>query len=145
LAEIFELVHPQEDLGRGVFSSKNAKRAKRSRVPAYVFLEKLGETKISVDRLSVAPLEEVAKISERVAVGRGASFYGWAIVAVKRIRENRREVIATPLPNNPYHADILLPEGAAEEREEQQRHAQELADASHWQDRPSPRRRPLRQ
>ena len=118
-----------------MFSSKNAKRAKRSRVPANVFLEKLRERNISVDRLSVASLEEVEKISDGVAAGRGASFYGWAIVAAKRIRENRREVIATPLPNNPYHADILLPDGAAEDREEQQRHAQELADASRWQDR----------
>ena len=135
MAEIFERIRPQEELGRGVFSSRNAKRAKRSRVPAYVFLEKLGEPKISVDRLSVAPLEEVVEIAERVAGARDASFYGWAIVAAKRIRENSREVVATPLPDNPYHADILLPEGAAEDREEQQRHAQELADASRWQDR----------
>ena len=87
------------------------------------FLEKLGEPKIFVDRLSVAPLEEVVKIAERVAGARDASFYGWAIVAAKRIRENGRKVVATPLPDNPYHADILLPEGAAEDREEQQRHA----------------------
>ena len=138
MAEIYEHVGLQEELGRGVFSSKNAKRAKRSRVPAHVFLEKLGKTKISADRLSVAPLEEVVKVAERVAVWRGANFYGWAIVTAKRIRKNRREVIATPLPDNPYHADILLPEGAAEDREEQQRHAQELADASRWQDRPPP-------
>ncbi len=137
MAEIFEQVGLQEELGRGVFSSKNAKRAKRSRVPAHVFLEKLGEPKISVDRLSVAPLDAVVKVAERVAVGRGASFYGWAIVIAKRIRENRREVVATPLPDNPYHADILLPETAADDREEQQRHAQELADASRWKDRPN--------
>ena len=137
MAEIFERVRPQEELGRGVFSSKNAKRAKRSRAPAHVFLEKLGEPKISVDRLSVAPLEEVVKIAERVAGVRGASFYGWAIVAAKRIRENCREVVATPLLDNPYHADILLPDGAAEDREEQQRHAQELADASRWQNGPN--------
>lgn len=140
MAEIFEHVCLQEELGRGVFSSKNAKRAKRSRVPAHVFLEKLGEPKISVDRMSVAPLEEVVKVAERVAAGRDASFYGWAIVTAKRIRENKREVVATPLPENPYHAEILLPEGAAEDREEQQRHAQELADASRWQDRPPPGR-----
>ena len=140
MAEILKQIGLQEELGRGVFSSKNAKRAKRSRVPAHVFLEKLGESKISVDRLSAAPLEEVFTIAERVAAGRGASFYGWAIVIAKRIRENRREVIATPLPDNPYHAEILLPEGAAEDREEQQRHAQELADASRWQDRPPPGR-----
>ena len=137
MAEIFEHVGFQEELARGVFSSRNAKRAKRSRVPAYVFLEKLGERKISVDRLSVAPLEDVVKISERVAAERGASFYGWAIVAAKRIRENRREVIATPLSDNPYHADILLPKSAVEDRENQQQHAQELADASRWKDRPN--------
>ena len=137
LAEIFEHVRLQEELGRGVFSTNNAKRAKRSRIPAHVFLEKPGEPKISVDKLSVAPLDEVVKIAEGVAVVRGATFYGWAIVAAERIRENGRQVVATPLPDNPYHADILLPESAAEDREKQQRHAQELADASRWQDRPN--------
>ena len=137
MAEIFERVRSQEELGRGVFSSKNAKRAKRSRIPAHVFLEKPGEPKISVDRLSVAPLDEVVKIAEGVAAARSATFYGWALVAAERIRKNERQVVAAPLPDNPYHADILLPESAAEDREIQQRHAQELADASRWQDRPN--------
>ena len=36
-----------------------------------------------------------------------------------------------------YHADIVLPDKAADEREEQKQHAQELADAAQWLPRPA--------
>ena len=46
---------------------------------------------------------------------------------------NGRRVVASPiLDQNPYHADIVLPSVVAEDREEQKRHAQELADMSRW-------------
>ena len=66
-------------------------------------------------------------------------FYGWAVVTTEEASSNQRQVIASPLPTNPYHADIVLPSLAAEDREEQKRHAQELADASRWRDRPNSR------
>lgn len=51
-------------------------------------------------------------------------------------RENGREAVASPIADNPHHADIVLPQVAAEDREEQKRHAQDLADASIWRERP---------
>ncbi len=130
-------ISPEEELGRGVFSSKNAQRAERSKVPFNVFLEKEGQTDISVDRLSIAPEEEAIAIADNVAAARSATFYGWAFLTAEESVHNERQVIPSPLDNNPYHADIRLPDPVAEDREEQKRHAKELADASRWRERPN--------
>ncbi len=129
---------PDETLGRGVFSSKQARQAKNT-VPRRVFLGQAGEMNISVDRLDFAELGEMAVLGDRVAVGRGVDrkFYGWAIIAVKNAESNGRQVVYTPQPDNPYHTDIILPDSTAENRDEQVRHAQELADASRWCERPN--------
>jgi len=117
-----------EERGRGVFSSRHAKRAERSRVPLNVFLVEAGKTEISVDRLTFAGLERSTAIADKTAVARNAKFYGWAVVTAEQASDNGRYVIATPRPehDNPYHADIVLPELTSEDREEQKRHAQEL-------------------
>ena len=129
-------IAPQEELGRGVFSSQEKKRAERSRISLQVFLEKEGETDISVDRLDYPTPQEAAAIGERAAVARDRTFYGWAVVTAENAGTHQRQVRATPLQDNPYHADIVLPDIASEDREEQKRHAQELRDASRWRSRP---------
>ncbi|MCY4155679.1 MAG: hypothetical protein OXD38_04175 [Aestuariivita sp.] len=127
-------IGPNEELGRGVFSSGHAKRARRARTPHHVFLEREGEVSISVDRLSVAPPGAALVLAEKTATSRKASFYGWATVAVSKAEANGRRVVSSPMPeyDNPYHADIVLPAVAKDDREEQKRHAQELADYSNW-------------
>lgn len=127
-------IGPHEDLGRGVFSSGHAKRARRSRVSYHVFLEREGEIKVSVDRLSVAPPDTTLALAEDTAASRNARFYGWAAVIAHQAEINGRTVVSSPMPahDNPYHADIILPDAAGEDREEQKRHAQELADYSRW-------------
>ena len=130
-------VGSDEELGRSVFSSKQASRARRSTVPHHVFLTQQGQTRISVDRLTLAPQTEALALAEVVAANRGRTFYGWAVVDAASACRNGRDVVASPVPNrNPYHGDIVLPDSATSDREEQTRHAQELADASRW--RPSP-------
>lgn len=121
-----------EELGRGVFSSGNAKRAKRNRVPYHVFLVKLGCADISVDRLTMASEDDAETVAEATADARGATFYGWAVVTADKARESGRRVVSAPVPGNSRHANIVLPQVAADDREEQKRHAQELADASTW-------------
>lgn len=128
-------IAPEEELGRGVFSEKHKHRATRSRVPFHVFLEKPGKTEISVDRLRIAPPGEARTIADKVAAARKRAFHGWAFVIAERAVSNKRRVTASPLPDNPYHADIILPQLTADDREEQKRHAQELADASEWRGR----------
>ncbi len=133
-----DTIAPEEELGRGIFSKKHAQRAQRTRVPLNVFLVQAGNAEISVDRLTFAALDNKATvIADETAAARNATFYGWAVVTAEKAGENGRRVIVTPRPErgNPYHADIILPELAGEDREEQKRHAQELADASRWRER----------
>ena len=123
-----------------MFSSRDAKASTAIQESHYnAFLEKEGQTDISVDRLSIAPEEEAVAIADNVGTARTlpATFYGWAVVTAEEARRSEREAIASPLKNNPYHADICLPELTAEDREEQKRHAQELADISRWRERPN--------
>lgn len=129
---------PNERLGREVFSSRHRDRARRSTVPYHVFLERFGQIKISVDRLDLASAEDAAAIGDRNAAWRRRTFYGWAVVGVEHAEANQRRVKATPLEDNPYHAEIVLPEVTGAVRAEQVRHAQELADVSRWQDRSDP-------
>ena len=132
--KVLNNIDPDEDLGRSVFSSSHAKRARRSRIPHHVFLEKEGENKISVDRLSIAPSDAALVLAEKTADSRNASFYSWATLVANKAETNGRRVVSSPMPiqDNPYHADIILPDSVEEDREEQKRHAQELADYSSW-------------
>ena len=128
-------IAPGENLGRDIFSSGQAKRAQRGKVPVNAFLERVGEPQISVDRLDLASPGEAADIADKVAAARGRTFYGWAVVTAETAASNGRQVIASPQLDNPCHADILLPDLDVEKRDEQKRHAQELADASIWRNR----------
>ena len=132
---ILDSIAPDEDLGRGVFSSKQARRARRSGVRLNVFLERPGHLRISVDRLTIAPVGAADATAESVAAARGARFYGWAVITADAASAGGRRVLATPLPKNPYHADIMLPELTADDLEAQRKHAQQLADASRWRGR----------
>lgn len=125
---------PTENLGRSVFSSKHAARASRSGVPKRVFLEHKGRTEISVDRLDIVSDRSASKIARMSARRRRQNFYGWATIAAKSACRSGRSVRASPTPENFRHADIILPALAGEDYEEQIRHAQELADDSHWRD-----------
>ena len=134
-----DTIAPEEELGRGIFSRKHAQRAQRTRVPLHVFLVQEGNREISIDRLTFAALDHKATVlADEIAAARNATFYGWAVVTAEKAGNNGRHVIASPRPerNNSYHADIILPEIAGEDREEQKRHAQELADTSQWRERP---------
>ena len=129
-------VASQEELGRMISSSKSAARACRSRLPFTEFLPPPARIDISVDRLSVAPVNEALANADGSAAARGRTFYGWAVVTAESARANGRRVVSSPIPDaNPYHADIILPEHVIGNREEQKRHAQELADLSRWCDR----------
>ena len=134
-------ISPNETLGRGVFSSKQVRQAKNGTMPRRVFLEGWGKVTLSVDRLDFAEPEEMAALGDKVAVGRSVNrtvtFYGWAVIDAEDAGSSERRVVYTPRPDNPYHTDIILPDSAAEDRDEQISHAQELADASLWRERPN--------
>ena len=121
-----------ELLGRRVSSSREARRAERN-VRAGVFDPGEGMTRISVDRLSVAPSSEITEIAREHDRNRKRTFYGWAAIGVKSASANGRRVVATPIPEvNLYHADIELPDDVANDEYQRARHLQQLADASSW-------------
>lgn len=127
-----------EELGRGVYSSKHARRCRNGRTPVKVFLERPGETRVSVDRLTIAPQREAMAIASARASGREGVFRGWAVVNMEGATGSGRMVVASPIPDdNPYHADIVLSQSETIDREEQTRHAQELADSSYWRESPN--------
>ena len=144
-----DVIAPNEELGRDVFSKRDRNRAQRlGKVRPNVFQEKAGNPKISVNRLDYLSEEEAASLGDVAAANRAkkenrkCNFYGWAVVGVSKAVENQRRVVATPQVENMYHADIILPDLAAlaaeEQKTHQKIHAQQLADVSSWRDRPNP-------
>lgn len=129
-------IKPDEHLGRRCSSSKKARRARRSNIPHTEFMPKKTPINISVDRLSMADQAgaDIANIARVEGAKRNVSFYGWAVIANQDVGRNGRKTKASPTTNNPYHGDIVLPESARDDHDEQISHAQELAAATFWRD-----------
>ena len=132
-------VEDDEELGRSVFSGRQSRTATNSGVPFHVFLERAGEREISVDRLTLTPLAEIAANAIRVAAQRNPprNFYGWAVVRAEQVRAAGYEVHDSPLPDNRYHTDIILPDNAVENADIQRQCAIALAGMSRWRPGPS--------
>lgn len=148
------IVH-HEELGRVITSRREAKRVRRGRSPVRSFLPKRGERRLSVDRLTFAPLAEAIANGERVAQARqqghlrtagrpstDVHFCGWSVISVLAARATDCSVEATPIEGehgtgNPYHADIVLPRRVETDDIERKRYAQRLARAAVWRDRPT--------
>lgn len=139
MAEVLPPLQDEDPLGRGVYSTGHARRAKNSKIPHNVFLEREEVESLSVDRLDHAPDHVMAEIGDRIAEGRGPGrkFYGWATVTVAKASEDGRTVRATPQLDNTYHADIDLNiPPTVERRDTQIQHANTLAAAADWRERP---------
>jgi hypothetical protein len=130
--EALEGIEETEELGRGISSSQDAKRYKKSRSKHTAFLPRKGVVDISVDRLSAAGIVEATTIADNRDAVRYRKFYGWLVVVAKDAAREGRRAVASPTESNPYHADIVLPHSAATDRDEQNQHAQDLADSSYW-------------
>ncbi len=123
-------------LGRAIFSSREAKRATVGKIRSSVFTEKLNKS-LSVDRFNFCSDKELTNIQDKNAQVRSTkektqrSFYGWASLKVFDARKENRKVQSTPIKENPYHADIILPEDI-ETEDDQREHAINLAESSKW-------------
>ncbi len=129
-----------ENLGRSVCSSKSAKKANRAKPIPEVFLVRLDDDRISVDRMDHAERREMANLATIRGQGRGngsKDLRGWALLSVNHAAANGRTVVASPLPDNPYHADICLnlPE-SGERRERQKEYSVDLAARAYWENPP---------
>ena len=141
-AELPAVIDSDDSLGRGVFSDRDRKKMERGERPREIFLPSRGEHTISVDRMMDGRERELAKIGDENARRRdpNRSFYGWAVVKARDAEEKGekrgRKVVASPKPENPFHADIVLPQQDALDREDQKAHALDLANFAEWQSRP---------
>ncbi len=105
-----------------------------------IFLEREDAASISVDRLDHAPIQELAEWSRERGRNRSPPrrFYGWAVLIAEDASRSGRTVLATPMPENPCHADILLNVSGDERRRQQKQHANELAAHAKWVEAESP-------
>ena len=130
-----EEINDNDLLGRACFSSKDGKKARLNHIKHTIFLEKIGELLLSVDRFDFCSFEELTDIQDKNAKARSTpeskrSFYGWAQIRTLEACQSGRKVKSSPLPNNRYHADIILPEDTNED--DQVEHANKLADNAKW-------------
>ena len=132
-------IDKSELIGRGIFSSSQARSARKNRIHHKVFLENPGVDKISVDRLCCASLSVFVQIGDEIAKNRTngkRNFYGWAVLTVQDAECSSRKVESTPIDGNPFHADICLMNLPSDDPLNivQNRHAVELAAKSKWWD-----------
>ncbi|MDE0518479.1 MAG: hypothetical protein OXH36_02835 [Bdellovibrionales bacterium] len=128
-------IHDDDFLGRAVFSSGQVKRAIRGNIDFNIFFYKESRS-LSVDRFGFCSKKILTQIQDKNAElrsrteGRKRSFYGWAKIEARDVRKNGGTVQATPIKDNPYHADINLPENI--EVDEKINYAKKLASDSKW-------------
>lgn len=92
-----------------------------------------------MDRLSLTEADAAATKAATAAQREPPrNFYGWAVVTAGKVAYAGCEVEASPLPENLYHADIVLPDSVVEDADDQLQYAVALAGMAEWQ--PYPQR-----
>ena len=108
---------------------------------ADLFEPQCGTASISVDRLDDSSLVEATAKGDRDAKlrshreSRDVGFYGWLVVSATHATLMNRRHVQSPQKDNPKHVDIVLPERAANDRQERRQHAQQRASFSSWRER----------
>ena len=125
--KLSENINDNDDLGRGSFSTKDVNKAGKIRYSLFFYKKK---DTISVDRLFGFCLEKLTAIQDKHAEKRKQNFYGWASIKALDARKNSRKVQSSPIENNPYHANIILPKNI--EDDDRRSSAKELAFYSKW-------------
>ena len=129
-----------ELLGRRIFQSDKAKRARRDPngdpKPVFDFRAffDLRYRGISVDRLGYASVIQLTEIADAEILPGQDKFYGWFVIEA-RVAAEKCELQATGTETNPFHADLWLPEAAIADPGERKNLALDLAQASKWRER----------
>ncbi len=141
VSQIYELeIEPlkkSEKLGRDERSQTDAKRSYRqlmrneSRVPVSKFVPPKNTNDISVNRLDLASPSILAEIGTKNArlTCKHKQFWGWYVLSVENVRAARCFVKPTPMSDNQYHADIVVPVvlNAEERKHDLREYAMDLA------------------
>lgn len=133
-----ESIAPDEELGRSVGPTRVAKRARRKEFRFIDFMPGNGEDRISLDRVTIAPEQEIVEIAELREQRRTPphKLHGWIIVTAEAVMDNGCAVNASPQDENCYHADVIFPQTALADEVTLKERAQDLADAAAWHPRP---------
>ena len=106
----------EDRLGREERSQKSARRSFRrlkeegkARVPVLRFKSPRNSNEIPVNRMDLAPVDTMAELGMRNARSLGKSFWGWYILTTGDVEGVGCSVKPSPLDDNPYHADIVIP------------------------------------
>lgn len=116
LERVPSTISATDRLGREEWSERSARRSFRKRaegrgkrVPVARFMPPKNRNEISVNRLDHASDAAMAEIGVRNARNLGKEFWGWYILTAENVEEEGCSVGPSPLLDNPYHADIILP------------------------------------
>ena len=111
-----DLVAVIERLGREESSERNARKAFRRQredgedwAPVSKFKPPGNSNEISVNRMDMAPPGDIAEIGQRNASRLKKSFWGWYILSASDVKSTGCSVLPSPLLDNPYHADVVVP------------------------------------
>ena len=98
------------------------------------FMPPPGSRELSVDRMDHADPGELADLAEKNTTHVNRKLWGWYTLSAATIVEVECDVRSSPLPGNPYHADILFPvdPGATESKDAIRQHAHDLALRAHF-------------
>ena len=147
--------HPRilnaDKVGRDVLSRSDRRLIMRGQAPPGLFLDNASPVQLSVHRLApvpnrpppddrsdLAPDLVIAEISRCRAKAQTPerNFYGWAELSAADAAQDGREVCLSPQPDNPWHADIVLPAEAEREERKREKHATALSHSVEWRERP---------
>ncbi len=126
----------KSELGRRLYSRKDAGRCRRGKTRPGVFYPPSGGAEISVDMLDIVGDETIAEKAAADEVKRDGPFRGWAAVSHSNACAQNRKVKEDPLPENPYHALIVFPDEAKHDKNIYDSHASDLAQNAHWRESP---------
>ena len=133
--DIPTIIASNEDIGRRISRRADEYRVRRSNKSASkIFMPRKGEVRLSMDRLTIAPPGKISQIAADTIrkTTSDRQFLGWAVVSVQDVADNGGRVVASPIPDNPYHADIILPDDTANVADDQKTLAVELARLASW-------------
>lgn len=140
-----------ETYGRSVVDERTANRAANGNLPARHFMDAVGVSEVSGERLDDPPGGDAVARGVRLAAGRVQAtgrpheFFGWATLRVSDVRKVRCDVLFTPSSDNPEHSDLVYPSAAMVSRDRQKEYATLLVAESGWLPKPQLRVSPVEQ
>ena len=135
-ASIPPTIANHEKLGRHEWSRTIARKIRRRqirgeslRVQVNRFKPPDNSCELSVDRMEHAALGKLAELAEKNTTRQNASLRGWYTLSATDVAEAKCNVQSSPFPENPYHANIVIPVnlGTADSRDALIEYARDLA------------------